>query len=155
MKISRASVAVLVVLVAVSSCMTVDLSVDTPQPVSMTGETEKDYRVVRHFEKAHKAWFTLFDLVTAKNPDINATIESEIRKADADAIINLEIRGQTTFLDGLIPIAMTFAGTYLGYVLAPDLILGSTYGTILGSIGGALLSSRTYTVSGDVIRYGN
>ena len=150
---SKTIAILLVTLLAVSSCMTVDLSVDTAEPISMTGETEKNYRVVRHFEKPHKAWFTLFDLVTTKNPDINATIESEIRKADADAIINLEVTGQTTVLDGLIPIAMTVAGTYLGYVLAPDLLLGPTYGTILGSIAGALLSARTYTVSGDVIRY--
>ena len=101
--------------------------------------------MVRSFEVAHRGWFTLFDLVTIANPAIQDTLDSELKRAGGDDIINLEFVGQTTFVDGLIPVGMTIAGTLLGQALAPDLYTGLTYGTALGSLAGAMLSARTYT----------
>jgi hypothetical protein len=48
---------------------------------------------------------------------------------------------------------MTLAGYALGFAIAPDVYTGITYGSAIGSIAAAMLSSRTYTISGDVIRY--
>ena len=141
------------IVILLSGCMTVDLSSDSPAPIMMSGSPDRDYTVVRSFEVAHRGWFTLFDLVTVTDPDIQKTIESELSRSGGDAIINLEIVGQTTFVDGLIPAGMTVVGTLLGQALAPDVYTGLAYGTSLGTLAGAMLSARTYTVSGDVIKY--
>ena len=143
------------VVVLFSSCMTVNLSSDSELPVMMSGAPDADYTVVRTFEVSHRGWFTLFDLVTIADPAIQGTLDSELKRAGGDAIINVEITGQTTFVDGLVPVGMTLAGTLLGQVLTPDPYLGLTYGTALGSLAGAMLSARTYTISGDVIKYRN
>ena len=140
-------------LVIAVGCMTVDLQTEADKPVMMSGEVDNEYSIVRSFEVDHKAWFTLFDLVTVKNPSVGQTIERELKRADGDAAINVEIVGQTTFIDGLIPVAMTVAGTLVGTALAPDPYYGSVYGTIVGSVTGAMLSARTYTVKGDIIKY--
>ena len=142
------------ILVVFSGCMTVELASDSSEPIMMSGSPDRDFAVVRSFEVSHRGWFTLFDLVTITNPAIQLTLDSELKRAGGDAIINVEIVGQTTFVDGLIPVGMTLAGTLLGQVLAPDPYLGLTYGTALGSLAGAMLSARTYTISGDVIKYG-
>ena len=100
-----------------------------------------------------KAWFTLFDLVTMKNPDFSGLIEEELKRTSGDAVLNVEVVGQTTAIDGLIPIGMTIAGTVLGQALAADPIYGSVYGTALGTVAGAMLTARTYTISGDIVKY--
>lgn len=136
-----------------TGCMTVEIGASLETPVSVSGTLEDDYVVVRHFENKTKAWFTLFDLVTMKNPDFSALIEEELIRTPGDAVINLEIVGQTTAIDGLIPIAMTIVGTLLGQALAPDPYSGAVYGTALGTVAGAMLSARTFTVSGDIAKY--
>jgi hypothetical protein len=143
----------LIVVGVVSGCMTVDIGASLETPVSMSGAPDKDYTVVRHFEQTKKAWFTLFDLVTMKNPDLSGVIEAELKRTPGDAVINVEVEGQTTVIDGLMPIAMSVAGTLAGQALAADPYYGAYYGTALGTLAGAMLFARTYTISEDVIEF--
>jgi hypothetical protein len=136
-----------------TGCMTVDLGASLETPVSMSGAPAEDYTVVRHFEQKDKAWFTLFDLATVENPDVSNVLATELKRTPGDAVINVQIQGQTTFIDGLIPIAMSLAGTLAGQALASDPYSGAYYGSILGTLAGAMLSAMTYTVSGDIIKY--
>lgn len=149
----KKAILVLAVVTAVSGCMTVDLDARFETPVSMSGAPAEDHTVVRHFEQSETAWFTLFDLVTMKNPDVSNVIESELGRTPGDAVINVEIQGQTTVIDGLIPIAMSLAGTLAGQALAADPYYGAYYGTLLGSLAAAMLTARTYTVSGDIVQF--
>lgn len=149
----RTALTLVLILTALSGCMTVNLSSDSAAPVMMSGVPDRDYTVVRSFEVAHRGWFTLFDLITISNPAIQKTLDAELKKSGGDAIINVAIVGQNTVVDGLIPIGMSVAGTLLGQSLAPDVYTGVTYGTALGTLAGAMLSTRTYTIKGDVIRY--
>ena len=130
-------------LVALTGCQTVDLKANLEKQADFTGNAQKDYKVIRHFENEIKGYFTLFDLVTIQNPDIEHIIRSELKRSDGDAVINLKIQGQTTFLDGVIPALLSVTGAYLTL----------PYG--YGSIAGSLISMRTFTVEGDVIRYTN
>ena len=85
--------------------------------------------MVRSFEVAKRGWFTLFNLVTITNPSIQTNIEEELERAVGAAVINVQIVGQTIFVEVLIPVGMTIAGTLLGQVRAPDPYLGLTKGT--------------------------
>jgi len=73
------------------------------------------------------------------NPDLAKVVREEIAAARGDAVVGIRIKGQTTLVDGLIPIVL---GTLGGLLLPP-------YGTVLSY----LLELRTYTIEGDVIRY--
>lgn len=147
------SVLILAIIFAATGCMTVDLASDSSTPVMMSGVPDRDYTIVRSFETSHRSWFSLFDLVTVQQPEIQRTLDAELKRNGGDAIINVRIEGQTTFVDGLIPVGMTFAGTLIGQAMAPDAYTAITYGSLVGSLTGAMLSARTYTISGDVIRY--
>jgi hypothetical protein len=147
------TVALAAICVAFAGCMTVALESDSAVPVMMPGAPEQDFTVVRPFETSHQGWFTLYDLVTINNPGIQKTLDAELKRSDGDAIINLKIVEQTTAIDGLVPIGISLAGYALGVTLAPDVYTGIAYGSAIGSIAAAMLSSRTYTISGDVIRY--
>lgn len=137
----------------VTGCMTVELSSNSSDAIMMSGEPNRDYTIVRSFSVPQKGWFALFDLVTVNNPNVQKTLNDELKRSGGDAIINVSIQGQTTFTDALIPIGMNLAGTLLGMAIAPDPSLGTAYGSLVGSLAAAMLSTRTYTVSGDVIRY--
>ena len=151
--VTRALLFAAATLVLFSGCMTVELSSNSATPVMMSGVPDRNYTVVRSFSVAHRGWFTLFDLITLSNPDIQKTLDDELARSGGDAVINVKIVGQTTFVDGIIPIGMSMAGSLLGYAIATDPYTGITYGTALGSLAGSMLSARTYTISGDVIRY--
>ena len=125
----KKQIPLLVVLVLLAGCMTVEISTSTDTPVKLTGEAERDFTVVRHFERSEKAWFTLFDLVTMNNPDFSTLIENELQRTPGDAVINIEIKAQTTAIDGLIPITMTVTGTLAGQAIAADPYYGSIHGT--------------------------
>jgi hypothetical protein len=121
-------------------CMTVHLTSEgVEQPVSMTNNVNKNFIIVKHFSRELKGWFTFFNLVTVQSPKVAEVIRSELIAAKGDAVINIKIKGQFTFIDGLIPAA---AAT-LGSLIAPP------WGGLLGY----LIGLRTYTVEGDVIRY--
>ena len=123
-----------------AGCATVYLTAEgVDKPAAMTASVNKKFTIVKHFREDLKAYFTIFDLVTISNPDVDKLIRSELVAAQGDAIINIRVRGQTTFIDGLIPVGLGV----IGALLAPP------YGVYASS----LIGVRTYTVEGDVIKY--
>lgn len=124
----------------VPACMTVHLSAEGyDKPASMTSNVNKKFTIVKHFKRNLKGWFAIFNLITISDPDIQRVIQNEVMSAQGDAAINLKIQGQTTFLDGAIPVALGV----IGALVAPP---GGIYAS-------NLIGVRTYTIEGDVIRY--
>jgi len=120
--------------------MTVHLSMGgVDKLTTMSGDPGRHYTVVRHFSRDVKGVFTLFGLVTVVNPDISKVVQEELAAARGDAVVGIRIKGQTTLVDGVIPVALGVVG---GLLLPP-------YGTVLSY----LLELRTYTIEGDVVRY--
>jgi hypothetical protein len=138
---------------AATGCMTVRLDTGAiREPVSMSGNVNRDYRVVRHFQRDLKSWFTLFDLVTVQNPKVEQAVREELQRNGGDGVVNLVISGKDTFIDRLIPAAVSALGSALtvygayynyGYLTAGAVI------TVVAS----QIRIRTYTVEGDVVQY--
>ena len=108
------------------------------QPVVMNNKVDANFQIIRHFKRPAKAYFTIFNLVTVSNADIQKIIQEEITEAGGDAAINIKIHGQTTFIDGLLPIAL---GTIGGLLFPP-----------FGNFASMLIGARTYFVEGDIIK---
>ncbi len=137
-----------------SGCVTVDLSTGGIRaPVAMSSNINRDYSVIRHFERPLKGWFTLFDLITVQHPKVEEAIREELERSDGDGVVNVEIRGQDTFIDRLIPAALSAAGvTFTALGVASYSSTYSVVGALL-SIAASQIRVRTYTVRGDVVRY--
>ena len=127
MKYTMKFAAATAICIAFAGCMTVTLESDSDVPVMMSGVPDRDYTVVRSFEVSHQGWFTLYDLITINNPGIQKTLDAELKRSGGDAIVNVKIVGQTSVIDGLVPLGMTLAGYAVGYALAPDIYTGITY----------------------------
>ena len=138
---------VLVGVLLVSSCMTVNMEAQGEVPVSMSGEREREYRVLRRFEETDHAWFTLWDLVTVDDAEVQEVVQEVVQDAGGDAAINVAIEGQTTFVDGLIPVGVGIGVGLIGSAINPFV------GPSLASLGAAMVTRRTFTVTGDVIAY--
>ena len=164
---------VLIVACLLASCATVDLRLkNMTQPVTMSAEIDVEVATVKHFEKTVRVWFTLYDLVTLNQPDIDKILEKELRDANGDAIVNLKIKGQDTAIDRIIPIAISTAAITLSTIAVYD--AHESYTSDFGesasqfdlrninvglSLAGSVLSllasqisSRTYTIEGDIVR---
>lgn len=121
-------------------CMTVNLTtVGYDKPVSMTNNVNKKFSIVKHFNQELKGWFTIFNLVTISEPNVEEAIRREISSVQGDGAINVKIKGQITFIDGIIPFALGLIGSV---ALPPA-----------GSVLGYLVGARTYTIEGDIIKY--
>lgn len=132
---------------------TVNLKSRSSTPVMMSGMPDREYSVVRSFEESRKGWFTIFGLVTLSSPSVDSVIDAEMKRAGGDAVINVEIKGSNTWLDSAVPYGMMAIGYTIGMAVSEDPYTGITVGSSLGSVMVGLLTSRTYTISGDVIRY--
>lgn len=126
-------------LLSLVGCMTVMLTAEgVDKPAAMTSNVNKKFTIVKHFSRDIKAIFVIFNLVTVTNPKVNEVIRNEIVAGHGDAVINITIKGQTTFIDGLVPVAAGVAASFL-----------SPFGIFAFN----LIGLRTYTVEGDVIKY--
>lgn len=140
MKRAAVGVILLVLVALLPGCATVQIDMrDLDGAAAMTADLNRDYDVVAHFSRSTQAQFAFFDLVTIKEPEIQEILETELRAAWGDAITNITLKGQMTFVDGAISVA---AGVLCGLIWPP-------YGFYAVS----LFGFRTYTVEGDVIKY--
>lgn len=138
---------------AATGCMTVRLDTGAiREPVSMSGNVNRDYRVVRHFQRDLKSWFTVFDLVTVQNPKVEQAIREELQRNGGDAVVNLVINGRDTFVDRPIPAAISVLGSVLTAYGAYYSYRALTAGAVVG-IAASQIRIRTYTVEGDVVQY--
>jgi hypothetical protein len=123
-----------------TGCMTVPLSSGSVyKPIAMSGNINKKFNVIKHFKSDFKSWFTLFNLVQLNDPKVTEILNNELNATQGDAIINVKLEGQTTFVDGLIPVIVGVIGT----IAAPP----------YGGYASSLIGARTYTVEGDVVKY--
>ncbi|MCX6136015.1 MAG: hypothetical protein NTV54_00765 [Ignavibacteriales bacterium] len=123
-----------------SGCATVNLNAEGYDKAASLTTSEKPFTIVKHFKKEMKAWFALFSLVTLSEPDIAKVLRDETASSKGDAVINLKVQGQTTFVDGAIPIVLGGIGAF---IVRPA-----------GVVAGYFIAARTYTIEGDVIQYG-
>ena len=122
------------------SCETVNIDARTYEnPLLMNGQINKDYKIIKHFKESSKAVFLIFNLMTVKNPDVEALITREVTAVHGDGVINIKIIGQTTFVDGLVPVGLEMIG----------ILINPQY----GFLGAAILGMRTYFVEGDIIKF--
>lgn len=130
-----------VFLLSFIGCMTVNLTSEgIDKPVSMTNNVnQQNFTVIKHIKRDVKGIFTLFNLVTISDTKINDILRSELQASQGDAVINVKIKGQTTLVDGAIPLAATFVGS----LISP----------VVGFLAAYMIGLRTYTVEGDIIRY--
>ncbi len=140
MKLKITLIIVGLIIISFTGCMTVNLTAEgVEKTVAMSSNVNKKYTIVKHFSKDLKGYFTIFNLVTISDPKVSELIRNELISAQGDAVINIKIQGQTTFIDGLVPIGLGV----IGGIIAPP------YGTFASY----LIGLRTYTVEGDVIKY--
>lgn len=133
---------VFIILFTLCGCRTVDLSVyDNSKPVSFNRTSNRQDVFVRHFSRDAKAYFTMFNLITAKNVEFDKIIQEELNANNGDGIINLKIKGQDTFIDQIIPVAVGM----FGIIIMPN--------TPIGVFAAYMIGLRTYTIEGDIVRY--
>lgn len=131
---------VILILLLFCGCANVHLKgTDLEYPAQFSSEKERPFTIVKSINFNSKGVFLYFNLLTGKNPDFEKAINDEIAAAQGDAIINLQIHGKTTLIDGFIPLSLSIAGL----AVAPP----------GGILAGTLIGFRTYTISGDIIRY--
>ena len=122
------------------SCSTVHLtSGGFNRPASMNNITNEKFGVVKHFSVETKGWFTLASLYTFKDTNVHKLLQNELDSVQGDAIVNVKIKGQTTFVDSVLPMGL--------YCVA---IAVNPY---LAFVSFMIPTSRTYTIEGDVIKY--
>ena len=122
------------------SCSTVHLtSGGFNRPASMNSIINEKYEVVKHFSVETKGWFTLASLYTFKDTNVQKILQNELDSVQGDAIVNVKIKGQTTFVDSVLPMGL--------YCVA---IAVNPY---LAFVSFMIPTSRTYTIEGDVIKY--
>ncbi|MCK5817452.1 MAG: hypothetical protein KAH15_05560 [Candidatus Marinimicrobia bacterium] len=129
-----------------TGCSTVSLNSNLAYPISMTREISEEYNIVSHFEVNQKAFFTLGGLITLKEIEFDQLVNAEIIRYNGDGAVNVKIVDQYNATDRLINVGLSTAGVLIGYATA-----GST-NSLWGSILPLLVSSRTVTVEGDIIK---
>lgn len=81
------------------------MQLDTPQleqSVYLSSKTPKPFTRLKEFTVRTNGSWAIFGLITLKTPELSAIIKEEIARQQGDAVINLTIKTQTTFGDGLI-----------------------------------------------------
>ena len=136
------AVAVLVLIASLLFCGCATIQIDArglERDVALTVDPNRNVAVVGHFKETSQARFAFFDLLTIREPKIRYIILREMNAAGGDAIENLRIQGQMTFVDGLIPALIGTAGA----------LIWPPYGVSLGS----MMGFRTYTFEADIVKY--
>ena len=115
---------ILAIALVAGGCARVTLSTrGVGKDVVMT-KTARSFEVIKHFSESSKAHFWVFSLVTGREPKLEEIVERQVASVDGDAAINVRIKGQTEFVDGLVAVLVS-----------------------------PIFSMRTYTIEGDIIRY--
>lgn len=137
---------ILVVLVLFAGCSTISLESNLAYPVSMTKEISDEYSIISHFEIEQKAFFTVGGLITFKDVEFDRLVNNEVTRYNGDGAVNVKIVDQQNATDILIDFGLSLGGSLIGYA-----VTGSTDG-LLGMLLPLVISSRTVTIEGDVIK---
>ncbi len=114
------------------------------KPVSLTSNINREYTMVKHFRVKQKVpvlfVFRLSPYGAAA--DINEMIAPELQSSQADAIVNLSVKGNAEIQDVFLPIGI---GLLSGLILSPTfffLMAVPFYEDL-----------KTYEVEGDLVKY--
>lgn len=93
----------LIISLAFSGCMPMQLETkELVQSVFLSSKTPVPYTRLKEFSATTKGAWAFFGAITVSKPDLSGVINEEIERQNGNAIINLTIKTQTTFTDGLI-----------------------------------------------------
>lgn len=87
----------------ISGCARINLTaMSLDKTVMMTGQPGRPYTVIRHFSDSTKAMYLVFDLATIREPEVEKLIQRQLKATGGDAVINVEIEHQFSFVDSLV-----------------------------------------------------
>ncbi len=127
-----------------ASFTSVDLSLRPgTKTVSMTTDINRKYEVVKHIVVQQKVSFLFLVRMNAQNGsvDLNELLRSELSNSQADALVNVSIRGKVAIGDVALPLGIGF----LGGIMFPPLFLIMVIPMYE--------DLKTYEVEGDLVRY--
>ena len=111
-------------------------------PIYMNAPSDRPYVVLTHFTVEQDRSMLFFKrLLGGGKPDITKMLNSQLTKYNGDAIINLQIFGDTDVGDFLLPMAVGAAGSL---IFSPVLFF------IFEPL---FFDLKSYTAEGDIIRF--
>ncbi len=137
----------IVIIVCIEGCASltpVNLSVSQgSKTISMTSNINREYEVVKHFKVKQKAPFLFLSRLAPEgaNADLNKLLEPELINTQADAIVNLSIKGDAEATDIALPVGF---GLFGGLAFAPLFVLMAVP---------FFEDLKTYEVEGDLVKY--
>lgn len=129
LKLSSVYITVLC-LVFGSACATISYDIGVREGfASINADLQgAEYDVVGHFEYEMRALFAIAQLITLKDPELEAAISSSLNQYQADGVINIRIEEVTDMVDFLIQLVQSVV------------------------IGTSVFSTRHVKVTGDAIK---
>ena len=111
--------------------------------MSITSNVNKEYRVIRHMSAEQKIPFLFMVRMFPgeTKPDLDAMVSLELTTAQADAMVNVKFRGETSIGDALLPVGLGFFG---GLAFPPLFVIMALplYEDL-----------KTYAIEGDLVKY--
>jgi hypothetical protein len=104
----------LALMVAGAGCYTLN-AVGTPADYTLSLSNHPSGSVTNHFSTTIKVHHFIYGLATLSDPDVAKEISDEVKAANGTNAINVKMRYEATFLDGLINVIT--AGIYNPFTL--------------------------------------
>jgi len=113
------------------------------KPVCMSSNINKEYTVVKHIKIKQKVPFLFLVRMKpdAGGVDLNELLAVDLNSSQADAVVNVCIKGEPAFGDVVLPVAI---GLLTGLMFPPFFLLATVP---------MFEDLKTYEVEGDVVRY--
>ena len=111
--------------------------------MSITSNVNKEYRVIRHMSAEQKNPFLFIARMFPGEvkPDLDAMVSLELTTSQADAIVNVKFRGETSIGDALLPLGLGFFG---GLAFPPFFFI---------MMSPLFEDLKTYAIEGDLVKY--
>ena len=111
--------------------------------MSMTPNINREYRLIKHIRAEQKSplLFIVRMVPAEARPDLDGMVLPELTAAQADAMVNMKLKGETSLGDALLPIAVGL----FGGLAFPPLFVVMTF-PIFEDL-------KTYAVEGDIVKY--
>lgn len=113
------------------------------KPVSMTAQINREYVIVKHVVIQQKVPLLFLQRLNPQSgsADLNELLAPELKNSEADALVNVTIKGIAAFGDVMLPLGVGFFG---GLLFPPFFVLMAVP---------MFEDLKTYTVEGDLVRY--
>ena len=165
---SRRIWAAVAALVLASGCAHVHMdATHALVPVSMTSRIGRPGKVIGHFKKPVRTSFLVWRLWTIRDVEVNDAVESAVAQWGGDGVANLRIVGETGVVDSLLNYGIGFVAGVVTF----SALRGPTARNPVPALRAAALTFaeaglagattslwapffRTYTVEGDVVKFG-